>query len=183
MGPQGQLHADHTLAPSHSTASSTFPPLSLAQRTRVQQTLALLPPDARTWADLTRAQSQLGATRRQGQGEDGDDSDDDELYEVWLKLVWQDGATWHDKWDSVLRAWDTPADAPAPAEAARRNHRRRPSDNLDLLRRKLDRVALSDDAAAASIPPSTRCPSSLDAAAPTARPPSSLWRGRLLELR
>lgn len=135
------------LATSTATATSStssldpFPPLSASQRSRIEHTLNRLPQGARTWADLTRAQAAA-----EGSGPDKpdvEDNDDEGMYEVWLRLVWQDGVTWRDKWDNAKRQLDQGPGAAAP----RRNHRRRPSDNLDLLRAKLDRVALENQTA------------------------------------
>ncbi|CDR40839.1 hypothetical protein NBRC10512_003211 [Rhodotorula toruloides] len=143
------------------TQSSTlepFPPLSSSQRTLINHTLALLAHDAHTWADLTHAQ---GVLQRDGHAS----ADEIErLYEVWLRMVWVEGTTWHDKWDAVQRQWeeaevDDGQNAVTPL-ANRRGHRRRPSDNLDLLRRKLDTVALDPpqphNSAPRPLPPRTR---------------------------
>ncbi|PRQ71413.1 hypothetical protein AAT19DRAFT_10271 [Rhodotorula toruloides] len=143
------------------TQSSTlepFPPLSSSQRNLINHTLALLAHDAHTWADLTHAQ---GVLQR-----DGHASADEiaRLYEVWLRMVWVEGTTWHDKWDAVQRQWAEAegvngTNAATPV-ANRRNHRRRPSDNLDLLRRKLDAVELDTpqqpSSAPRPLPPRTR---------------------------
>ncbi|GAA5945823.1 hypothetical protein JCM3775_006793 [Rhodotorula graminis] len=135
MAPHPGPHA--AVASSSSSSSlSTFPRLTAAQRRRIEDTLAHLEPHATTWADLTRAQHRLAQQDPNRRG--GDDDDDDGLYELWLKLVWQQGVTWHDKWAAAQH----PHASPSPAAPATRNHRRRPSDNLDLLRRKLDRVSL-----------------------------------------
>ncbi|BGP32247.1 hypothetical protein JCM10296v2_004028 [Rhodotorula toruloides] len=135
------------------TQSSTlepFPPLSSSQRNLINHTLTLLALDAHTWADLTHAQEVLQR--------DGHASVDEieRLYEVWLRMVWVEGTTWHDKWDAVQRQW-AEAEGVAGTNAAtpvanRRNHRRRPSDNLDLLRRKLDAVALETPQQPSSAP-------------------------------
>ncbi|BGP48318.1 hypothetical protein JCM10450v2_004190 [Rhodotorula kratochvilovae] len=129
MSPHPGIDATATSSSSH---LSSFPPLSRSQRGRIERTLAQLPHDASTWADLTQAQARLPEADRDGADED------DGMYELWLKLVWQRGVTWHDKWAAVQRqaAGEQARDPP------RRHHSRRPSDNLDLLRQKLDRVAL-----------------------------------------
>ncbi|GAA5856973.1 hypothetical protein JCM9279_000518 [Rhodotorula babjevae] len=137
---------DVTAAASSSSSSlSTFPPLTPQQRRRIEDTLANLEPDATTWADLTRAQhrlAQLGHPTSSPLADHDDDPDDDSLYELWLKLVWQHGVTWHDKWAAAQQ----PAPVQTTTAPTTRNHRRRPSDNLDLLRRKLDRVSLEPPA-------------------------------------
>ncbi|BGP24814.1 hypothetical protein JCM10295v2_003734 [Rhodotorula toruloides] len=140
------------------TQSSTldpFPPLSSSQRSLINHTLALLAHDAHTWADLTHAQRVL---QRDGHA---DPDEIERLYEVWLRMVWVEGTTWHDKWDAVQRQWaDDDGQNRDTSVATRRNHRRRPSDNLDLLRRKLDAVALDPPAQSSStfrpLPPQTR---------------------------
>ncbi|GAA6051751.1 hypothetical protein JCM3770_002714 [Rhodotorula araucariae] len=128
MGPHPGLDATTTSSSSH---LSSFPPLSRSQRARIERTLAHLPRDATTWADLTQAQGRLTEADREGDDSDG-------MYELWLKLVWQQGVTWHDKWAAV----QPQTDGEHALDPPRRHHRRRPSDNLDLLRQKLDRVAL-----------------------------------------
>lgn len=151
------------------TVSSTldpFPPLSPSQRTLIDHTLALVAPDAHTWADLTHAQSVLQR--------DGHASADEieRLYEVWLRMVWVEGTTWHDKWDAVQRQWaeadQQPVQGIETPVAKRRNHRRRPSDNLDLLRRKLDAVTLDTPAQPNS------APRPLPRARPKSTPPRQL---------
>lgn len=153
-----------TTAATSSSTVEPFPPVTESQRSRIEQTLAQLPDGARTWADLTSAQQRL---ERGGPGRDDHDEneedDNDGLYELWLKLVWQDGITWRDKWDNVKRQVDLPY---APRRGARdeerqqRTHRRRPSDNLDLLREKLDRISIGlahgqpDQQARQPVPPS-----------------------------
>ncbi|GAA5983562.1 hypothetical protein JCM10908_000336 [Rhodotorula pacifica] len=137
-----------------STSLEPFPLLTSKQHRRIEATLAHLPQGARTWADLTLAQEQLASSQRRRRGGGGgtdedDDQDDDDMYEIWLKLVWQDGVTWKDKWDNVKRQLDQAAlGAGAGNElhagaSSRHHHRRRLSDNLDLLRQKLDRVTLA----------------------------------------
>lgn len=123
MAPDPGYRRDASTSSSSSTRlEQRFPPLTDKQRLQIEQTLARLPANASTWADLTRAQQHAA------------NGDEDDLYEVWLKLVWQDGVTWHDKWDSVKRQLTDPLPVPP------HRHRRRPSDNLDVLREKLDRV-------------------------------------------
>ncbi|KAG0660533.1 hypothetical protein C6P46_004558 [Rhodotorula mucilaginosa] len=124
MAPDPGYRRDASTSSSSSTRlEQRFPPLTDKQRLQIEQTLARLPANASTWADLTRAQQR-----------DPRQDDEDDLYEVWLKLVWQDGVTWHDKWNSVKRQLTDPLPVPP------HRHRRRPSDNLDVLREKLDRV-------------------------------------------
>ncbi|TNY22119.1 hypothetical protein DMC30DRAFT_434024 [Rhodotorula diobovata] len=147
----GTLDA-HTAASTSSSSLSAFPPLTLEQRRHIERTLAHLSPHASTWADLIHAQQRLRA--QEGDHRGPDEEDDDGLYELWLKLVWQQGVTWHDKWNSVQHATHSgdgghlPPPVSDPTLPRRRNHHRRPSDNLDLLRRKLDRVTLDPAAAA-----------------------------------
>ncbi|GAA5908675.1 hypothetical protein JCM8208_002183 [Rhodotorula glutinis] len=135
---------DTTAAASSSSSSSSlsaFPPVTAQQRRRIEDTLSHLEPHATTWADLTRAQHRLARLAHPTSSPPDDDGDDG-LYELWLKLVWQQGVTWHEKWATAQQHANSPSTAPT----ATSHHRRRPSDNLDLLRRKLDRVSLDPPA-------------------------------------
>ncbi|GAA6061953.1 hypothetical protein JCM10212_001995 [Sporobolomyces blumeae] len=147
--------------PTTPTSTSTslrdrFPTLTPAQHARLDRIISALPADARTWAEFKGKQEELergeGPARRTSRApvtEDNDDDDDDDeadddadIFQASLQLVFQDGATWKDKWRGVQARI---AQATGEGPARRLSGTGRTGDRLGIVRARMDQVQLEDD--------------------------------------
>ncbi|GAA5875918.1 hypothetical protein JCM8547_008347 [Rhodosporidiobolus lusitaniae] len=139
--------------PTTSTSSSTpaFPRLSPHQHQQLDRIVSHCHPTDHSWHQLSHART-LATQHSSARSSTEDDGDEDGLYQLLLALTWQDGATWHQKWNNAqLNQQGEGEDDTGPLE----RHRRRPSDGVDLLRKKLANVHLPSSSAAS---PATGAP-------------------------
>ncbi|GAA5880374.1 hypothetical protein JCM16303_003919 [Sporobolomyces ruberrimus] len=133
---------------STSTSSSTiepFPVLTRSQHSRLDRIISALDENAKTWAEFKDKKEELeGDTTADELDRTGqeDDREDDDIFPISLKLVFQEGTTWKEKWRGVQSRREGIV-GPATNTSSSRS-------GLDVLRAKMDRVSLTSPEGARS---------------------------------
>ncbi|GAA6014925.1 hypothetical protein JCM11491_002358, partial [Sporobolomyces phaffii] len=92
-----------------SSSIEPFPALTDRQHARLDRIISALDDDATTWAEFKRQKDLLDS--------DSDDDDDEDIFGLSLKLVFEDGVTWKDKWHHVNRRRRRPSSSSSPRRA------------------------------------------------------------------
>lgn len=132
-------------APSvHSNSSSIepFPTLTDSQHKRLDRIINALDRDATSWAEFKQKKEEL-----EGGIHSEEDEDENDIFPISLKLVFQQGVTWKDKWKGVQQNQDQTERRNNETTVGLSHSRKksgRESDGLDVLRARMDRVKLYD---------------------------------------
>lgn len=154
MGAQGGARPlDASASFTTSSLSEPFPALSLSQYATLERVVAALPLGARNWADFEDTYKQLGV-------------DEDEYYPLCLKLTFERGSDWREKWETAkasLEERGTAGDSREVRGTARPNNSSRSAGGFDVLKARVDQIT----SASPGRPPSAA------PAAPTTTPRST----------
>ncbi|GAA5888206.1 hypothetical protein JCM5296_000229 [Sporobolomyces johnsonii] len=168
--------ATPSLASSSSSRIEPFPSLTPVQHAALSRIIGALPAPASTWAELRQ-------TKREVEGEtEEEDQAGDETYPLFLKLVFQEGATWKDKWEGVQAQLREREDGRAGRGGTGRPRAGGGGGGLELLRARMDQVTLSGEtpkrppsapATSAALPAPARPRSTPAASSRQPHPPST----------
>ncbi|GAA5920612.1 hypothetical protein JCM1841_001474 [Sporobolomyces salmonicolor] len=167
-----------SLASSSSSRIEPFPSLTPDQHAALSRIIAALPPSARTWAELRQTKREV-----EGETEDEEDPAGDDTYPLFLKLVFQEGVTWKEKWEGVHAQLREREGGRTEGGGTGRPRAGGGGGGLELLKARMDQVTLSSTttrrppsspANGAALPPPAR-PRSTPAAASSrqSHPPST----------
>lgn len=129
---------------SHTSTSSSidpFPTLTTSQHRRLDRIINALDRDATSWAEFKQKKEELEGVNSE------EDEEDNDIFPISLKLVFQQGVTWKDKWAGVQQKHDQTERRQSQITVGVSHSRRksgRESDGLDVLRARMDRVKLYD---------------------------------------
>ncbi|ORY89358.1 hypothetical protein BCR35DRAFT_350358 [Leucosporidium creatinivorum] len=161
MGAQGGARPlDASASFTTSSLSEPFPALSPSQYATLERVVAALPSGARNWADFEETYKQLGL-------------DEDEYYPLCLKLTFERGNDWREKWETAkasLEERGITGDSRDERGTARPtdSSKRRSGGGFDVLKARVDQVT----SASPRRPPSAASP------APPAVTPRSTYTSR-----
>lgn len=136
-----------TISGSSSTTTTTtlepFPVLTHAQHVRLDEIIGALEPGAKSWAEFKRKKEEIESINPHHSEDDSEGEEEEDIYPISLKLVFQPGITWKEKWNNVQHSQQTQQSSlPLPPPQARTATATR-NGGLDRLREKMDRVSLS----------------------------------------
>lgn len=156
---------------SASSLSEPFPLISAQQYASLECVVNSLPPGASSWAAFEDVFDSLNV-------------DQDELYPLCLKLTFERGLDWKDKWNNAKASLQErgarfdQVEGPAEGHAGSRHARRRSVGGLDVLKARLDQVTEIGIPIRQASPPLNRTPRVHRPERPRSTPPGSLAHGR-----